>query len=186
MATDSVVPGTAAESIDPRVKRTREHVLRVTRELLNERQGALTLSLVAERAMVARQTLYTHWGTIENLIADSVVLTRTRTPEEYAGLDVRSRAELFLTELVEVVDEPVAAAVSSMMAALHYDTNAAKAFYTVDQALFAAFLSDVGPVSHDQFVEIVAPVLMRILPRGPVSRQMIISLAERAAQFIPD
>ena len=184
MATDPPVREPASESVDPRIRRTREHVLSTTRQLLDERQGALTLSIVAERAMVARQTLYKHWGTIENLIADTIVVTRTRDLSEYAGLDARARAELFLTEVTEVVDPTVGSAAAAMIAALHYDRNAGKAFAKVDRALFEAFVTSVGPVSHDQFIEIVGPALMMLLPRGEVSPQMISSLAERAAQFI--
>lgn len=184
MFTESTKPAATTASVDPRVRRTREHILGVTRELLVERKGALTFSQVAERALVARQTLYTHWGTIENLIADTIVLSRTRTPDQYAGLDARSRAELFLTEMTEVVDPAVASATASMIAALHYDKNAGTAFAKVANGLFEAFTADVGEVSHDQFIEIVGPILMMMLPGAQVSRQMILSLAERAAQFI--
>lgn len=170
-------------STDPRIVRTREHVLKTTRELLVAREP-LTFSLLAERARVSRQTLYTHWGTIENVIAETIVVGRTKSHSEYEGLPARQRADLFLREIVETLDPAMATATAAILAALHHDDDASDAFDRINYGLYEAFLESVGEVTHDQFVEIVSPVLMKLLPRGSVSDEMIASLAERAEQFL--
>ncbi|WP_229899233.1 TetR/AcrR family transcriptional regulator, partial [Streptomyces capoamus] len=54
---------------NPRVRRTRDRVLVVARELLADvGPTALTYSLLAERGKVTRQTLYRHWPTREALL----------------------------------------------------------------------------------------------------------------------
>lgn len=184
MPTDPPVRTDAPEHADPRIRRTREHVLNVTRELLMERKSALTLSLVAERARVSRQTLYKHWATIENVIADTVVVSRTRSQSDYEGLEVKARAELFFREIVETLNPAMASASATIIAALHYDRNAGYAFRRIDTGLFEAFTEAVGPVSHDQYIELCSPVVMTVLALGTVSDQMIASLGDRAAQLI--
>lgn len=37
-----------------------------------ERGDELTISSVAKEALVSRRTIYAHWGTIEDLVADSI------------------------------------------------------------------------------------------------------------------
>ena len=56
---------------DPRVTRTRIHIRQTVRELIAE-DGEISISSVAVAATVSRRTIYTHWGTIEDLVADSI------------------------------------------------------------------------------------------------------------------
>lgn len=56
---------------DPRVARTRIHIRETVRELIAE-DGEITISSVAVAAKVSRRTIYSHWGTIEDLAADSI------------------------------------------------------------------------------------------------------------------
>jgi len=35
-------------------------------------EGEITISAVAIAAKVSRRTIYTHWGTVEDLVADSI------------------------------------------------------------------------------------------------------------------
>lgn len=171
-------------SVDPRVLRTREHIIGVTRELLIEYRGAISFSLVAERGQVARQTLYTHWGTIEALIADTIVLSRTRTSSDYVGLDASDRAELFFTEFMETMKPGIVIAAATIVAALHYDKNAGRAYVRLESALFEIFLECVGPISHDQFIELASPIVFTTISGGVPSPQLLASLAERATQFL--
>lgn len=67
---------------DPRVARTRQHVLAVARELLVEQgPAAFTFSTLAARAEVARKTLYRYWPAPEDLMADLII---DRSPEDVA------------------------------------------------------------------------------------------------------
>ena len=56
---------------DPRVERTRIHIREVVLAMM-ARGDDLTISSVAKEALVSRRTIYAHWGTIEDLVADSI------------------------------------------------------------------------------------------------------------------
>ena len=56
---------------DPRILRTRVHILEVLRELLARPGEEITFTTLALRARVSRRTLYTHWGTVEAAVADA-------------------------------------------------------------------------------------------------------------------
>lgn len=58
--------------VDERVRRSRESVLRITSELLNETGlGAFTVDEVSRRSGVAKTTIYRHWPTRTDLIIDA-------------------------------------------------------------------------------------------------------------------
>jgi len=59
--------------VDPRVRRTRTAVLAAAAEVLGENGlSAFSLEAVAQRADVARSTLYRHWPDRERLLLDTV------------------------------------------------------------------------------------------------------------------
>jgi len=61
------------ERVDRRVRRTRAAVLAAAAEVLGEGGlGAFSLEAVAQRADVARSTLYRHWPDREHLLLDTV------------------------------------------------------------------------------------------------------------------
>ncbi len=57
---------------DPRVTRTRIHIRTTVRDLLSDGEGDISISSVALAGQVSRRTIYAHWGTIEDLVADSI------------------------------------------------------------------------------------------------------------------
>jgi AcrR family transcriptional regulator len=166
------------------VRRTRRHVLAVTRQLLNERQGTLTFTRVADRAGVARQTLYKHWGTIEMLIVDTIVIGRIGTAADYVGLDVGQRAALFFGRLVMEVDEGMASAVAAIISVAVYEQNSRDAYERLDRNFFEMFRSLVAPVTHDEFVQLVTPIIYLVIAGSPISPALMESLSERAAQIV--
>ena len=56
---------------DPRILRTRLHILDVLRDMLSRPGEAITFSSIAVAAQVSRRTLYTHWGSVETAVADA-------------------------------------------------------------------------------------------------------------------
>ncbi len=67
------VPGGMVGMVDPRMVRTREHVLSVCRAMLAaQRSAGLTFTAVAARSEVSRATLYRHWETAEAMLVDAV------------------------------------------------------------------------------------------------------------------
>ncbi len=57
---------------DPRVLRTRKHIQATVRELISNGEDDISISSIAAAGRVSRRTIYVHWGTIEELVADSV------------------------------------------------------------------------------------------------------------------
>lgn len=176
----------ASASVDPRIHRTRVLVINAARELLNEGNSSLTFAQVAERADVARQTLYKHWGTIENLMADTIRFVRDDWEDDYKGLDVRGRAHLYLTRISTDLDRGMVAATNGILAARTHNPLAQQALGVLDETLFDMFVKSVGPATHDQFYEIVTPVLFLTLCGIPPSFALINALSQRAEQLLPE
>jgi len=62
----------AAETLDPRVARSRAAILRATADLLVEGgAAAVTIEGIAERSKVAKTTIYRHWKTRSQLVFDA-------------------------------------------------------------------------------------------------------------------
>jgi AcrR family transcriptional regulator len=184
MATDAQTAEPSLVKTDPRIRRTRIHVLDIARTMLNEHTEALTFTAVAERAFVARQTLYKHWGSIENLIAETVVVSRVGQASDYDGLDAGERTKLFLTRLPMEIDTGMASAIAAIISAASYEPDSRTALGKLDKSLFDMFTESVGPVTHDQFIELVAPVMYLIISGGTISEQLIDSLSERGGQIL--
>lgn len=139
--TEAPGEASARARTDPRVTRTRQRVLEITRELLAE-HGAmpLTFSLIADEAGVARKTLYAHWGSVAHLIAD---LLREAHATPLTGLESASEAErirAFQHEIESSLRDP------AMRSALTY----LMAANCTDQAAAAALLG----LSHDRAAQL--------------------------------
>lgn len=173
-----------AVKIDPRIGRTRQHVLTVAREMLTERKEALTFTLLADRALVSRRTLYTHWGTIENLIADTVDISDIGERGDFENMTIRERASHFLTRVASRIDPGMAAALTAVIAAAAYESDAKDAYERLDSRLFEMFEESVGSASHDDFVQLVSPLVFLTIIGGEISPAIIASLAERAEQLL--
>jgi AcrR family transcriptional regulator len=184
MSLDTSTPEAAERKPDPRIRRTRLHVIQTARAMLNEHSEALTFTSVADRAFVARQTLYKHWGTVENLIAETIEVDRVGSEADYDGLDVPARISLFLSRLISEIDPGTAAAIASLIAASSYEPDSRKAMNKLSNSLFELFQTSVGQVTPDQFVQLVAPVIFLTIAGAPVSDELVASLAERGAQLI--
>ena len=101
------------KSVDPRVVRSREALLRAALEELGAAgYAAFSMDSVATRAGVGRSTLYRHWNDRWELVADALetlnVQPRGR-PDD--GQPPRERVEQLLTHLARVLVEPPMASV---------------------------------------------------------------------------
>lgn len=184
MSLDTSTTEAVERKPDPRIRRTRIHVIQTARAMLNEHSEALTFTSVADRAFVARQTLYKHWGTVENLIAETIEVDRVGSENDYDGLDASARTSLFLSRLANEIDPGTASAIASLIAASAYEPDSRKAMNKLNESLFDLFRTSVGSVSRDEFVQLVAPVIFLIIAGAPVSDELVASLAERGSQLI--
>lgn len=167
--------------MDPRVERTRQHVLNTTRTMLVELgPEAVTFSRVGKVARVARQTLYHHWQTREQLIADMLFVNRgydnslptQATPEAYL--------QAFLLNFRDILQSPaIAGAVSVLMAQAPTDpASAEKLQQMVDQRMDSLRVG-WGPVAADDFAMIIGPVMFQVLVlRQPATDEFVTAIVQ--------
>lgn len=96
---------TTKVEIDPRVERSRVHVLQATLELMADLgYGDLTIEAVAARSGVAKSTIYRHWKGKLELVTDAFTEMKVHDPPPAPG-PVRDRVIGLLTEVAAMVME---------------------------------------------------------------------------------
>lgn len=170
-------PETPARSArpDPRIARTRSHIIAVAREALAERSGPLTFSTIAQRAQVSRQTLYIHWGTIEALIADTVPADAFAVGNDDT-LDSEAKLTRFLTQTAATMTGQTGGAIAHLMTAATYSDTARAALERIESDIISIAGSVVGPLSSDEYARLVNPVVASALMHDTVSQSLIESL----------
>jgi TetR/AcrR family transcriptional regulator, regulator of autoinduction and epiphytic fitness len=91
---------------DPRIGRTRQAVREATLRVLAERGfGAFTIEAVADTARVAKSTIYRHWPSRIELVADALdALNRQPRPADPTD-DVRRDIEVLLVHLTGAMSD---------------------------------------------------------------------------------
>jgi AcrR family transcriptional regulator len=142
----SIRPEDALMTIDPRVARTRLHVLAHARRLLAEGGPSnVSFTNLAREAQVGRQTLYTHWQTPEKLIAEAILGGYDASlPHEAESLDDAIRS--WIVSVSETLAQPAHGVALTTLAALAYH----------DQASLDA-LKQIGLERYQTFCELVEP-----------------------------
>jgi AcrR family transcriptional regulator len=109
----------AREEIDPRVERSRDHVLTATIDLLREvGYGGLTIEAVAARSGVAKSTIYRHWAGKPQLVADAFAHAHGLPASPPPG-PVRDRVVAVLRDLLSsMVGTPGSMQLACMLPAL--------------------------------------------------------------------
>lgn len=95
---------------DPRVERTHRLVLGATlKELSEAGYGALTIDSIAERAGVARSTIYRHWPDKMALIRDALATLNVQhdTRPDQAEATALERVETLLIHLTDVMADSI-------------------------------------------------------------------------------
>lgn len=153
---------------DPRIERTRVHVLTVTRRLLAERSGEpLTFSRLAQEAQVSRRTLYTHWGTVERVIGEAVALHTAEVTFDPSGLTPRQILHQLLISTRERLTDPVThLALTSLVAQASTDDKAAEVLAAMSTERLDEYNELLGKISHDQYSQIVAPLFFNSIVLG--------------------
>lgn len=165
--------------VDPRVERTRAHVLGHARKLLSaDGPGAVTYSELAKRARVTRQTLYRHWPTREALFADLVLERALQALPDGSGPPEQIVGE-FLRNLRAGMSDPSNATALTVLIA-HADHDP-----TSDTVLNGLIIDRRAALNHllepsgviidaDQYARLCGPVLFRrFFAREPVTDRFI-------------
>lgn len=161
---------------DPRIERTRVHVLTVTRRMLAERTGEpLSFSRLAQAAQVSRRTLYTHWGTVERVIGEAVAMHSPVGSIDPAGLKPREILRQLLISTRDRLTDPVThVALTSLVAQASTDDKAAEVLSAMSTERLEEYNDLLGPVSHDQYSQIVGPLFFNsIVLAEPISDEFI-------------
>jgi AcrR family transcriptional regulator len=169
-----VPDATPVRALDPRVVRTRAHVLSHAGRLLAEGgPEALTFSRLSAEARVSRQTLYRYWASPAALAVD---LVRDRVAPDHAVTGGPEQAvTAFLTELRERLAEPgVSAAYSMLLTATDRHPEAVGVLDDVlDEArriLSRLVVDSIGCLDRPDFDLLVGPVLYsHFVARRPLS-----------------
>ena len=153
---------------DPRIERTRIHVLTVTRRMLSERTGEpLTFSRLAEEAQVSRRTLYTHWGTIERVIGEAVALHSAEVSIDPDGLQPREILRLLLEATRDrLTDNVTHLALTSLVAQASTDDKAAEVLAAMSTERLDEYNELLGDISQQQYSQIVGPLFFNSIVLG--------------------
>jgi AcrR family transcriptional regulator len=152
-------------SADPRIERTRQHVLAAARELLlAEGAEAVTFSALARQARVSRNTLYRHWATPEQLLVDLTL--------EYYVVRIDSTSSVtvpgFLRGLRDNLGtEETASILTALIARAHRDESTSVALQHLAGLRKEALAAVTGPLSDAQFAALVGPLFYQaFIARG--------------------
>jgi AcrR family transcriptional regulator len=164
---------------DPRIERTRAHVLGYARDLLSEGgPNAVTYMELAARARVTRQTLYRHWPTREAIFVD---LARERAA---VGLtDASGPPEVIIGDFLRAMREGMndgsnTAPLTALIAQADHDPTCSSALASVVAEchdLLNRLLEPSGiALDSEQYARLCGPVLFqRFFAREPVRDQLI-------------
>jgi AcrR family transcriptional regulator len=152
---------------DPRVDRTREHVLKCARELLlAEGAQAVTFSSLARQARVSRSTLYRHWADPGQLLLE-VMLAHYVTQ---AGAESTQSVPSFLRAVRDNLSKPeTVEALTALVAQAQRDPGTVQALQALAEARQENLATITGPLSDARFAAIVGPLFYQVLiARRPV------------------
>lgn len=172
---------------DPRITRTRLHVLLTARRMLMERSGEpLTFSSLSKEAQVSRRTLYVHWGTIEQVISEAVTMQSTQESTDLAGLTPRELLRHFLIELRTSINEPVTnVALSTLVNHAAQDDKASSSLIAMSEARIAQFSTEVAPITAEQYSRLVGPIYFaEFMTRVPASDEFIETLVDEGMRLL--
>lgn len=154
--------------LNPRVQRTKTHVLAVAREMLSEQGPAgLTYTALCTRSGVTRQTLYRHWPSRETLLAE-IVLTTADVAYPHPGTDAGTVITQYLQSLRAGMGDPsTAAALTSLAAHAATDPASDTALRSIvadrRAALNALLVGTGSEVDTSGFAGLAGPVIFQCL-----------------------
>jgi AcrR family transcriptional regulator len=168
---------------DPRIQRTRAHVLAVARTMLSDSDSvAMTFTSLAAEAQVSRRTLYTHWGSIDKLIAEAVTFVFIEDDTVLDSLSPRERLTVLLRMARDRMSDPLTAVAFSMLIArAAHEPDAVEALKVIASRGRAEFADNVTEVSATQYELIVGPLFHAAhVARSPFTDDDVDELVEYA------
>jgi AcrR family transcriptional regulator len=181
----------ASPRTDPRIERTRNHVLTTARRMLADGVGLpMTFATLAQEAQVSRRTLYTHWGTIDAVVRDGTLLAEPEVQTDTTGLSLRERLEEFVDRTVRAYAEPISfLALMNLLNRAVSDSSAADLLAVIRDARADEFRKDVTPISHEDYLRViylrmVGPILYSKIVFGSVSSTVVELTVDYGLRFL--
>jgi AcrR family transcriptional regulator len=175
-------------SQDPRIERTRAHVLGHARKLLStDGPSAVTYSELAARARVTRQTLYRHWPTREALVVDLVLEQSMAGLPDGSGTPEQMVGE-FLRRLRDDMGDPAySAPLLALIAQADYEPTSRSALKQVVVGVRSALNTLLEPagvcVTPEDYARLCGPVIFgRVIAREPITDLFIDDLVAAWSQ----
>lgn len=168
---------------DPRIARTRIHVLNTARQMIRDGSVALTITSIAEAAKVSRRTLYSHWGEVENLVADTIQVG-TLDDNAFLGLDCEERASLFVTNFAQEMTDGGAKAIANVMSAATYSSEAGVALTAMTKGMRALYSERVQAISYAEYAQIFFPLILTAVSEPEIPEELLVASISRARDFI--
>lgn len=180
MTLDVVAEPAEETTQDPRLARTRIHVLTAAQRMLADQTGVpLTFSTLALEAQVSRRTLYSHWGSIENLLADALVF-HLDEPDDVSQLPLADRLRDHLLGARAGLSMPiVSTALLTLMTKARVTPDSEALFGDFDSKWLDEFRDHVGPITPEQYAMLIGPIIfMEFTRHTPASDEMIERIIE--------
>ncbi|CAN5163176.1 hypothetical protein BH09ACT1_BH09ACT1_15520 [soil metagenome] len=167
--------------------RSRENVLRVFRTILSRtsRYRPTFESLAVEVGMTTKQ-LASEWLSMEALASDSLMPVRVDVEPRIFALSRIERLEYFLREVDHSFDDPsYQSALTKVVRWAPEDESAALALSSARLASQRELIRLVGPVSEDNYVQIVGPIYFnRLHGNGPISKKLMRMVVDRGMTLL--
>lgn len=155
--------------------------------MLAEPQGApLTLSALAAVAQVSRRTLYVHWGTIQQVISEAVTFSQDSETVVLEGLPPRDILRHLLQTVRSNAKDPAGnVALATMLGQAAQDPAAATIVRTTAEESLARFSAHLGPVTLEQYGQLVGPILFaEFVGRESASDELIETLVDQGVEIL--
>lgn len=119
----------------------------------------LTFTSLSLEAQVSRRTLYTHWGSVDRIIADAISVVFADDEETFQALPEEERLPYFLRLTRDRMALPLTAmAFATLISRAVYNAEAAGAIVEMSTRGRDVFIARVGPITPLQYELIIGPI----------------------------
>lgn len=150
---------TVAKRTDARVVESRRRVQAAAlAELVEVGYGGLTIEGIANRADVARSTVYRHWGNVREIVV-SALEARSTQPPPRSGDAPRERVVALVAHLIEALSGPGGSLAIALAGAAETEPDLARLHRDDNARRFAALVDAVAESAPDIDATLAASAL---------------------------
>jgi AcrR family transcriptional regulator len=171
--------------MDARVVRTHAHIIKIAREMLSDGDVVLSVTSIGKRAEVSRRTLYMHWNSVADLVAETIDI-KYASIETFDELDLEQRLDLFLTHLAEELLTAIGA-IGTLIGMAQLQAEAREALADIQHKISHAFGVRITELDSEDYAQLIMPIIMYSAINGDaVDRALLDGLVARGAQLLKD